>query len=82
MTLVFQRTVQGSTTYRTMRQLRSNVKIDNFMFRNLRHCAVTHLADVGMDTETSKAFVGPKHLQCSSVLSADPSYGQMLPGLR
>src|ERR1051325_12154366 len=46
--LLFQRPVAGiNHTYRTMRQLRSDVTIDDFVFRNLRQCSVTHLADVG-----------------------------------
>jgi integrase len=33
-------------------------KIEDFVFHDLRHCAVTNLADAGVDTETIKKIVG------------------------
>ncbi len=33
-------------------------KIENFVFHDLRHCAVTNLADAGVDTETIMKIVG------------------------
>jgi len=33
-------------------------KIEDFVVRDLRHCAVTNLADAGVDIETIKKIVG------------------------
>ncbi|MDE3243913.1 MAG: site-specific integrase [Nitrospirota bacterium] len=45
-------------TYRIMRTACQEAKIDNFVFHDLRHCAVTNLADAGVDTETIMKIVG------------------------
>ena len=41
-----------SHTYREMHRLCEEQKIEDFVFHDLRHCAVTNLADSGVDTET------------------------------
>jgi integrase len=45
-------------TYRLVQQLTKDQQIDNFVFHDLRHCAVTNLADAGVDTETIMKIVG------------------------
>jgi integrase len=45
-------------TYRLVQQLSKEQRIDNFVFHDLRHCAVTNLADAGVDTETIMKIVG------------------------
>jgi integrase len=45
-------------TYRVVRKLCQEQKIANFVFHDLRHCAVTNLADAGVDTETIMKIVG------------------------
>ncbi|MCX5722474.1 MAG: tyrosine-type recombinase/integrase [Nitrospirae bacterium] len=42
-----------SHTYREVRRLCKEQKIEDFVFHDLRHCAVTNLADSGVDTERS-----------------------------
>jgi integrase len=38
--------------YRTVKTLCKDHNIENFVFHDLRHCAVTNLADAGGDIET------------------------------
>jgi integrase len=45
-------------TYRLVQQLSKEQRIENFVFHGLRHCAVTSLADAGVDTETIMKIVG------------------------
>jgi integrase len=45
-------------TYREVQRLCKEQKIDNFVFHDLRHCAVTNLADAGVDIETIMKIVG------------------------
>jgi integrase len=45
-------------TYRVVQKLCQEQKIENFVFHDLRHCAVTNLADAGVDTETIMKIVG------------------------
>jgi integrase len=45
-------------TYRVIQQLCKEQRIENFVFHDLRHCAVTNLAEVGVDTETIMKIVG------------------------
>lgn len=45
-------------SYRVMRTACEEAKIENFVFHDLRHCAVTNLADAGVDTETIMKIVG------------------------
>ena len=45
-------------TYRVIQQLCQDQKIEDFLFHDLRHCAVTNLADAGVDTETIMKIVG------------------------
>ena len=45
-------------TYRVVQELCQEQKIANFVFHDLRHCAVTNLADAGVDTETIMKIVG------------------------
>jgi integrase len=52
-------------TYRIIRDLCETQKIDNFIFHDLRHCAVTNLADPGVDTETIMKIVGLPPSRCS-----------------
>ena len=47
-----------SHSYRIVQRLCKEQKIDNFIFHDLRHCAVTNLADAGVDTETIMKIVG------------------------
>ena len=57
--LVFQkRGGKLNHTYRIVRQLCQEQKIEDFVFHDLRHCAVTNLADAGVDTETIMKIVG------------------------
>lgn len=57
--LVFQKDGKKIThTYREVQRLCREQKIDNFVFHDLRHCAVTNLADVGVDAETIMAIAG------------------------
>lgn len=57
--LVFEKNGQKlSHTYREVRRLCTEQKIENFVFHDLRHCAVTNLADAGVDTETIMKIVG------------------------
>ncbi len=44
-------------TYRVVQQLCKDQRIENFVFHDLRHCAVTNLADAGVDTETIMKIV-------------------------
>jgi integrase len=41
-----------------VQQLCQEQKIEDFVFHDLRHCAVTNLADAGVDTETIMKIVG------------------------
>lgn len=50
-------------TYRTMRELCEAQNIENFVFHDLRHCAVTNLADAGVDTETIMKIVGHSSIE-------------------
>jgi len=45
-------------TYRAVQDICEEQKIKNFVFHDLRHCAVTNLADAGVDTETIMKIVG------------------------
>lgn len=45
-------------TYREMNRLCKEQGINDFIFHDLRHCAVTNLADAGVDTETIMKIVG------------------------
>jgi integrase len=57
--LVFQKNGRKFThTYRTVKRLCQAQKIQDFIFHDLRHCAVTNLADAGVDTETIMKIVG------------------------
>ena len=57
--LVFQREGKKlSHTYRHIQRLCKEQKIGDFVFHDLRHCAVTNLADSGVDTETIMKIVG------------------------
>jgi integrase len=57
--LVFNRDGQKlSHTYREMQRLCLEQGIKDFVFHDLRHCAVTNLADAGVDTETIMKIVG------------------------
>lgn len=47
-----------SHTYREVKRLCREQKIEDFVFHDLRHCAVTNLADAGVDTETIMKIVG------------------------
>ena len=47
-----------SHTYREVRRICKEQKIEDFVFHDLRHCAVTNLADSGVDTETIMKIVG------------------------
>lgn len=40
-----------------MRRLCEEQKIEDFVFHDLRHCAVTNLADSGVDTKTIMKIV-------------------------
>ncbi len=57
--LVFQRDGRKIThTYRLVQKLCQEQKISSFVFHDLRHCAVTNLADAGIDTELIMKIVG------------------------
>lgn len=57
--LVFQRDGRRlNHTYRVVQELCEDQNIENFVFHDLRHCAVTNLADAGVDTETIMKIVG------------------------
>jgi integrase len=45
-------------TYRVVQDLCRELKIENFVFHDLRHCAVTNLADAGIDVEMIMKIVG------------------------
>jgi integrase len=45
-------------TYRILRRLCEEQQIPDFVFHDFRHCAVTNLADAGVDTETIMKIVG------------------------
>ena len=45
-------------TYREVQRLCQQQGIKDFVFHDLRHCAVTNLADAGVDTETIMKIVG------------------------
>jgi len=45
-------------SYRVVQKLCKDQKIENFVFHDLRHCAVTNLADVGVEVETIMKIVG------------------------
>ncbi|MBA5868381.1 MAG: tyrosine-type recombinase/integrase [Nitrospira sp. CR1.3] len=45
-------------TYRVVQELCREQKIEDFVFHDLRHCAVTNLADAGVDVETIMKIVG------------------------
>ena len=45
-------------SYRIMKKACQEAKVENFVFHDLRHCAVTNLADAGVDTETIMKIVG------------------------
>ncbi|MDK2744248.1 MAG: site-specific integrase [Nitrospira sp. BO4] len=45
-------------TYREVQRLCREQGIEDFIFHDLRHCAVTNLADAGVDTETIMKIVG------------------------
>jgi len=57
--LVFQKDGRKvNHTYRVVKELCQDQHIPNFVFHDLRHCAVTNLADAGIDTETIMKIVG------------------------
>jgi len=57
--LVFQKEGRKlNHTYRVVQDLCREQKIHDFVFHDLRHCAVTNLADAGVDTETIMKIVG------------------------
>jgi integrase len=57
--LVFQKNGKKFThTYRVVQRICKTQSIENFIFHDLRHCAVTNLADAGVDTETIMKIVG------------------------
>jgi integrase len=57
--LVFHRDGRKLThTYREVNRLCTEQDIKDFIFHDLRHCAVTNLADAGVDTETIMKIVG------------------------
>jgi len=57
--LVFQKQGRKLThTYRIVASLCEEQNIPSFVFHDLRHCAVTNLADAGVDTETIMKIVG------------------------
>ena len=45
-------------TYWEVQRLCQEQGIEDFVFYDLRHCAVTNLADAGVDTETIMKIVG------------------------
>lgn len=45
-------------TYRVVQDICEQQKIENFVFHDLRHCAVTNLADAGVEVETIMKIVG------------------------
>jgi len=45
-------------SYRVMQKVCLDAKVENFRFHDLRHGAVTHLADAGVDVETCMRIVG------------------------
>ncbi|MBK9112915.1 MAG: tyrosine-type recombinase/integrase [Nitrospira sp.] len=45
-------------TYRVVQDICKAQQVENFVFHDLRHCAVTNLADAGVDTETIMKIVG------------------------
>ncbi|MDI3465647.1 MAG: hypothetical protein OJF50_004468 [Nitrospira sp.] len=47
-----------SHTYREVQRLCQEQQIENFVFHDLRHCAVTNLADEGVEIETIMKIVG------------------------
>ena len=57
--LVFERDRRKLThTYRKVQQICKEQRIENFRFHDLRHCAVTNLAEIGIETETIMRIVG------------------------
>ncbi len=57
--LVFQKDGKKiNHSYRVVQELCKEQKIPNFVFHDLRHCAVTNLADAGVDTEVIMKIVG------------------------
>lgn len=57
--LVFLKDGQRIThSYRTMQEVCKAAQIENFVFHDLRHCAVTNLSDAGVDVETIMKIVG------------------------
>jgi integrase len=47
-----------SHTYREVQRLCEEQQIEDFVFHDLRHCAVTNLADSGVDNETIMKIIG------------------------
>ena len=45
-------------SYRVVQRICEEQQIEDFVFHDLRHCAVTNLADAGVDTETIMEIVG------------------------
>lgn len=58
------------------RRLDQEQGINNFVFHDLRHCAVTNLADAGVDIETIMKIVGRKGRMGSEVKKLNDSCGQ------
>ena len=57
--LVFQKNGRKLThIYRVVQKLCKEQNIPNFVFHDLRHCAVTNLADAGVAPETTMKIVG------------------------
>jgi len=45
-------------SYRTMQEVCKSAQIEDFIFHDLRHCAITNLADAGVEVETIMKIVG------------------------
>lgn|GEM_PF-1313415 len=57
--LVFQKDGRKlNQIYRVIQEVCREQKIEDFVFHELRHCAVTNLVDAGVDTETIMKIVG------------------------
>lgn len=62
--LVFQKDGQKiNHSYRLVRELCEEQKIPDFVFHDLRHCAVTNLADAGVEVETIMKIVGHSSIE-------------------
>ncbi len=62
--LVFQKDGQKiNHSYRVVRELCQEQTIPDFVFHDLRHCAVTNLADAGVEVETIMKIVGHSSIE-------------------